>query len=142
MKIAVNRCYGGFELSPKAIEYYLSLKGLPCYFYKQTKYKHNAGVNEFTKVSTNEASGWDNCYTIDHGDIISSQIYDDTSGYFYFGNIERNDPLLIQTIEHIGHKESSGPCAAVDIVDIPDGISWEIDEYDGMESIHETHRSW
>ena len=139
MKIAVNRCYGGFGLSPKAIEYYLSLKGLPCFFYKQTKYKHNGGVNEFIKVSTDEASGWDTVYTKDLGDTISEY---NKEHYFYFRDIERNDPLLIQTIEHIGNKESSGPCAAVDIVDIPDGIQWEIDEYDGMESVHEAHRSW
>lgn len=27
-------------------------------------------------------------------------------------------------------------------VEIPDGIEWELDEYDGLESVHECHRSW
>ena len=28
------------------------------------------------------------------------------------------------------------------IIEIPDDIEWEIDNYDGIESIHEKHRSW
>ena len=28
------------------------------------------------------------------------------------------------------------------IVEIPDGVQWEITEYDGKECIKEKHRSW
>jgi len=28
------------------------------------------------------------------------------------------------------------------IVDIPDGVEWEIEEYDGMEWVAEKHRTW
>jgi len=28
------------------------------------------------------------------------------------------------------------------VVDIPDDIEYEIDDYDGIESVHEAHRSW
>ena len=54
---------------------------------------------------------------------------------------ERTDPDLIRVIEQLGD-EADGSCARLDIVDIPDGINWEIDDYDGKESIHEVHRSW
>ena len=33
-------------------------------------------------------------------------------------------------------------CAELAIVEIPDGIEWEIDDYDGIETIAETHRTW
>ena len=28
------------------------------------------------------------------------------------------------------------------VVEIPDDVEWEINEYDGWESIHEKHRVW
>lgn len=60
--------------------------------------------------------------------------------------LERHDPLLVQVVEELGpdkHREgASGRCAQLHIVEIPDGVQYEIDEYDGMESIHEIHRSW
>jgi hypothetical protein len=37
---------------------------------------------------------------------------------------------------------ASGGFASLKVVEIPDGIEWEIDEYDGKETIHEKHRSW
>jgi hypothetical protein len=54
----------------------------------------------------------------------------------------RTDPRLIQAIEELGEKESSGKLAKVHIIEIPDGIQYEIDEYDGVESVEEIHRSW
>lgn len=54
----------------------------------------------------------------------------------------RSHPKLIAAIEKVGEKEASGSLAKVHIVDIPDGIEWEIDEYDCIETVHERHRSW
>lgn len=54
----------------------------------------------------------------------------------------RADKRLIKAIEKIGLEESSGKLSELRIVEIPNGIKWEIDEYDGMETIHEKHRSW
>jgi len=28
------------------------------------------------------------------------------------------------------------------IIEIPEDVDWEVDEYDGLETIHEKHRSW
>ncbi|MDD5006395.1 MAG: hypothetical protein PHS93_10000 [Candidatus Omnitrophica bacterium] len=57
-------------------------------------------------------------------------------------NAYRSDPRLINAIEKVGIENSGGGCAKLSIVDIPEGISWEIDEYDGNESVEEAHRSW
>lgn len=54
----------------------------------------------------------------------------------------RADPRLIAAIEKVGEDSASGSYAKVHVVEIPDGIQWEICEYDGFESIHEKHRSW
>jgi len=54
----------------------------------------------------------------------------------------RADQRLIAAIEKIGIEESSGIYAKLEIVDIPEGVEWEIDDYDGIESIREQSRSW
>lgn len=57
-------------------------------------------------------------------------------------NIERHDPFLIKAIEQLGENESSVKYADLKIVEIPDGKKYEIDEYDGIESIHEKVEHW
>lgn len=101
MKIAINKCYGGFGLS-------------------QAVYKE-LGIE------------WDGYGYLTNEDLgIKS---DNQEAY-------RSDPRLISAIEKIGEKESSGSMSAIRIVDIPDDVQWEINNYDGIETIHEKHRSW
>lgn len=57
-------------------------------------------------------------------------------------NAYRSDPRLILAIEKVGIEKSGGFCAKLSIVDIPEGISWVIDDYDGCETVEEVHRSW
>jgi hypothetical protein len=55
------------------------------------------------------------------------------SGY---SDIRRDDPDLIALIEDAGSEWVSGHCASLAIVEIPDDATdWEMDEYDGIESI-------
>jgi len=54
----------------------------------------------------------------------------------------RYDPLLIAAVEKLGLEESGGQDVELLIVEIPDGIEWEIWDYDGKESVHEKHRHW
>jgi len=54
----------------------------------------------------------------------------------------RSDPLLIKTIEILGEESSSGEFATLKIIEIPDNIDWQIEEYDGLEWIAEKHRVW
>lgn len=56
-------------------------------------------------------------------------------------NTGRADPRVVRCVEALGEK-ANGRFSRLRIVEIPDGIDWEIDEYDGQESIAEKHRSW
>ena len=56
--------------------------------------------------------------------------------------IERDNPLLIKAMEELGGEVMSGRYAKLEVVEIPDGVEWEIEEYDGMEWVAEKHRSW
>lgn len=53
----------------------------------------------------------------------------------------RCNSKLISVVEKLG-AAANGQFTELRIVEIPDGIDWYIDDYDGMESIHEQHRSW
>ena len=56
-------------------------------------------------------------------------------------DIERDDELLVKIVEELG-KESWGDFSQLEIVNVPDGVKWQIDEYDGMEWVAEKHRTW
>ena len=67
----------------------------------------------------------------------------DGYGYAYSHNDdeERTDIKLVECVEKLG-EEASGELAKLKVVEIPDGIDWYIHDYDGVEEIHEEHRSW
>jgi len=59
----------------------------------------------------------------------------------YQNDITRDDIVLVQVVEELG-QEANTRYSELRVVEIPDGTSWYIHDYDGMEEIHETHRSW
>ena len=66
----------------------------------------------------------------------------DDDKHFYDGEIERNDPILLQVIDQLGPDECSGKYAELKVIEIPDTVDWEIVEYDGKEHVAECHRTW
>lgn len=51
-----------------------------------------------------------------------------------YGEFERNDPLLIETIEKV--ELVKNPNSSIEIVEIPDeATDWTINEYDGLETV-------
>ena len=53
----------------------------------------------------------------------------------------RHDPDLVAAVESLG-EEANGSCASLKVVEIPDNIEYEIEDYDGAEHISEAHRKW
>jgi hypothetical protein len=66
----------------------------------------------------------------------------DGFGYAYDDAEERTNKKLIKCIEKIGEKAASGELAYLRIIEIPDGIEFEIDNYDGVETVIEKGHSW
>ena len=56
-------------------------------------------------------------------------------------DIDRENPKLVEAVEALGEK-ANGMFARLKVVEIPDDVEYEIDYYDGLESIHEKHRVW
>ena len=133
MKLVINSCYGGFNLSPKALKRYLELKGKNAYFYKQTKYEYRNGIDEFIRIDNIDTINNDlfiNCTTIDYGKVTNTY----PSSPFEDFSIKRNDKHLIQTIEELG-EEANTTVSKLTIVEIENGRWYKINEYDGYESI-------
>lgn len=133
MKLVINSCYGGFNLSPKAIKRYLELKGKEAYFYKQTKYNWSDNNVEFQRVDNlddlnNELFNY--CTAKKQGEVLN----DFPSNIFHSRDIPRNDKHLVQVVEELG-AEASSKVSNLKIVEIENGRWYKIDEYDGYESI-------
>jgi hypothetical protein len=56
-------------------------------------------------------------------------------------DIDREDTILVRVVELLG-RSANGWAACLSVVEIPDGIEWQIDEYDGAEWVAEKHRRW
>lgn len=140
MKVVINRCFGGFGLSLKGQKRLGDLLGENIYFYKQTKYSFQDEIDEYQKVvDLNDDNIFIHAVTKDFGETTKGENLNEY--YFKIWNLERNDSKLIQVIEELG-EEANGRCSRLKVVEIPDGIDYEISDYDGMERIEECHMSW
>ena len=133
MKVVINRCFGGFGLSPLAVKEYLKRKGKECFCYD------NSFSEKMKKVDIENAGLFTIYSTKDLGEEITWEDLGDS--YFRERGIPRNDVDLVAIVEFLEDK-ADGRCASLRIVKIPDDVEWEISEYDGVETVEEKHRSW
>lgn len=135
MKLVINTCYGGFSLSPQAVERLAELQGRKCYHFT-CDYK----TSRYTRVPTPISNDNHMYYQFDITEVTDTSWSD--GHHLTSRPDDREDPLLIQVVEELGSKKASGVCAELEVREIPDGVNYEIKDYDGVESIHEVHRSW
>lgn len=114
MRLVINRCFGGFSLSDKGMKEYARIKCINLY----------------------PDNDWLPTYW-----LTPEGSWDAKSQFLSIRDFDRSDPILIEVVERLG-EESWGSCAKLAVIEIPDGIEWEISEYDGMEEVEEKHRSW
>lgn len=139
MKVVINDCFGGFGLSDAAMHRYAELKGVTLYPEVDEKF----GYTTFWTVPENERTGILSTEQFHAASMEDRKASNErhSSMRIYDRDIPRDDPDLVRVVEEL-EGAASGRFAELKVVEIPDGISWEIDDYDGSESIEETHRSW
>ena len=139
MKIVVNKCYGGFGLSEAAMRRYAELKGLTLWVEHNKEYP-SLRMATYWSVPPEQRPGPVDWGTASQEERVTyNQTY--ARSCLYDRDIPRDDLHLVQTVEELGHA-ANGTHAQLQIVEIPDGVKWEIDEYDGMERVAEQHRTW
>lgn len=116
MKIVINTDYGGFGLSTKAFKRLIEL-GM------------TTTVFEGGELKDKKAD-----IIIHKGGVYYSFVGGQDSGM-------RTNHLVIQVVEEL-KDEANGPRAELEIIEIPNDIQYTIEEYDGLESVHEEHGSW
>ena len=114
MKIVINDCHGGFGISDEAVERYAQIKGIEL---EKRKPKYPFFDNQMDYY----IAGTDKMFLDRH--------------------IERDDPVLIQVVQDLQDKANDWG-SALKIIDIPDDVKWQIEEYDGLEWVAEQHRTW
>ncbi len=129
MKIVINRKFGGFGLSDQAYEQLIAW-GVPA-----MKYERDVPGEVI----------YDRELTPQGADSMNDLYYEYKGSMGRYWDVwtseNRTHPMLLRVVEELGEAANSR-YANLKIVEIPDGIEWTIDDYDGMESIEEVHRSW
>lgn len=143
MKLVINKCYGGFGLSDEAYEKLIEW-GVPRR--KYVREERDPKTNLYLDQPLNDGEIiFDRELTPEGEDELNDTYYKFKSireRYWDCWTREnRAHPLVVRVVEELGEK-ANGRHAKLAVVEIPDEIEWEIDEYDGIERIAERHRTW
>lgn len=133
-KVILNKCFGGFKPSTKAYELYAKKKGLELYIYEI--HIDNKKVN-YHKVDDSD-SMFTVYLTKDYGDVVDSINNKDK---LYLDDGHREDETLIEVVEELG-PDASSYASLLKIVEIPDDLDYVIDNYDGIETLHQRVQEW
>ncbi len=155
-EVVINRCFGGFSLSARAIKAIANRKGMPCFFFR----KASDFQGPYTRITDEEAfaeTGFfgPSAYQVETPDLIPNQgnwhemsvderqaSNDEYERINVFNReIERDDPDLVAVVKELG-EAAGGKCASLHVVEIPADVDWEISEYDGNEHVAQKHKTW
>ncbi len=138
MKIVINNCFGGFGLSEKAMRAYFAKKG-------RNVFKSGDGLSTtyFDAPVPKE-------FELPEGELFMRRGHPEYERYHSWyeehvlsdRDIPRDDPDLVAVVEELGSDVASDAYGRLVVVDIPDGVQWQIEEYDGSEHVAEVHRTW
>ena len=79
-------------------------------------------------------------FTENYGDKISFKEVCDEN-FLWLNYSYREDPILVEVVEELGEK-ANGSYAKLEVVEIPDDMDYTIDNYDGIEHLHQSVVEW
>ena len=136
-KVILNKCFGGFDVSKEAYMLYAKKKGLTLYLY-ESKFINRKFI--YKKVN-DDNSIFRHYFIKDMGDNVEISNEDYEKYCLYLKDEHREDPILIEVVEELGEK-ASGRFGYLKVVEIPDDLEYVIDEYDGIETLHQKVEEW
>jgi hypothetical protein len=137
MKIVINTCFGGYNLSHEAVLAYCKLKNIQVWPEKDDFYWNYWIVpleNRVAQKSHDEFYLLPLAERVAHNEAYVAQT-------FNYRDIARNDPTLVQIVEQLG-QAAWGDLSELKVVEVPDDVDWYISEFDGKERVAERHRVW
>lgn len=132
-EIVLNKCFGGFGLSPLALSELCKRKGVDCYVYVES----NTNKGEYIQTSPIDVPPSKGFFTIyinkDLGKVIN--VYDlSKEDYVDLGDyIPRHDKDLVEVVKKLGD-DANGYCADLRVEKISSKL-YKINDYDGSETI-------
>lgn len=136
-KIVINSCHGGFGLSHEAMLRLAEIKEFDIYPEKSKWFWTYWLVPESERVERKDGIAF-YAMPIEERHEYNALYKEQT---IHVGEIPRDDPVLAQVVEELG-KKANGDHAGLKVVEIPDDVEWQIEEYDGAEWVAEKHRTW
>ena len=134
-KVVYNACYGGFGVSEAAMRRYAELKGFAIHPERDGKYAGLGIVTYWTVPASERPASFE-------GDTWSTAAEEQCKAYneaysrltISDRDFVRHDPILVQVVEELGDK-ANGRFSALKIAEVPSGVGYRIDEYDGNERV-------
>lgn len=132
-KVVYNAKHGGFSLSKEAVQRYFDIKGQQVWI-EDDKECPSLGLRTVWLVPPDkrvkEKNGGD-FYSMSMDERVAyNRAYSEQT--WYYDNVSRHDPVLVQVVEELGDK-ANGEYAKLRIVEVSG--PYRIDEYDGSESV-------
>jgi hypothetical protein len=131
-KLVINVCFGGFGISDLATERYAEIKGIKIYkSSKKAVFAYSYYLcpeEEYLQIIEEDKNSLDPYSRAN--DLLFSTY-----------ELERTDQILVQVVEELG-EASFGDYSELRVIEIPDGVSYTIEDYDGSEHVAEEHITW
>ncbi len=131
MQVVINKCYGGFGLSKAAL---LEIACTSCIHYDLMHPKEYFGAGWEKLLAEAVAKPDDSIFRVT---MFNDRVLVDN----HASESARACPYLVEVVTRLGDK-ANGRFSDLKVVEIPDDIEYEINDYDGRESIHEVHKTW
>lgn len=133
MKVVINKGFNQFGLS---------LEALQKMFGSVYVYQHDWLLDlYFRQDSLKDRRSRSNNFIYSIYDYGKETLKIDEQHRIYFDTMDRSLDKLVSIVEEMGQKAGAYG-TSLKVIEIPDDVNWEIEEFDGQERIREVGRIW